>query len=317
MRKRIGTRLWIVMMVLVMVWSVGCQAATDTGTEAEAPQKQAGEGFPVTLTDDTDTAVTIDREPETIVSLMPSMTETAYALGLGEKMTGVTTNDDYPEEVKELETVGDMNIDVEKVVSLEPDLVLASPVNGDETIAKLRDLGLTVLAYEPKHLDDVFSMIRDVGQATGSSDQAETVVSGMEAEKKQAQEVAAAIREEDRVRVWMEVSPELHTSGKGTFMDELIQLAGGENVAAEHEGWDPVSSEKVVEWNPDVILHTHGDEKAIQFRGGWKEINALKNDRVEALEGSLVSRPGPRITQGLLQIAEALYPDAYADVVGP
>ncbi|MDR6225913.1 ABC transporter substrate-binding protein [Desmospora profundinema] len=312
---KIGSRLWVLMLVLVMVWSVGCQAVTDTGKEAGQPQEQAGESFPVTLTDGTDTEVTIESEPKAIVSLIPSMTETAYALDLGDKMVGVTTNDDYPEEVKELETVGDMTIDVEKVASLKPDLVLASTMNG-EAINKLRDLGLTVLSYEPQNLEDVFQMIRDVGQATGSVEKAEEVVSGMEEEKKQAQEVAAAVKDDDRARVWMEVSPELHTSGKGTFMDELITLAGGENVATDHEGWDPVSSETVVQWNPDVILFTHGDEKAIQSRGGWKKVNALKEGRIEALEGNLVSRPGPRITQGLLHLAEVLYPEAYSDVVG-
>lgn len=309
-------RLWVLLFALVMVWSVGCQASTDADKEGAQPQKQTGEGFPLTLTDDTDAEVRIERQPERIVSLIPSMTETAYALELGENMVGVTANDDYPQAVQEVEKVGDMTINVEKVAELKPDLVLASPINGQETIDKLKDLGLTVLCYEPQNVDSVLQMIRDVGQATGTVEQAEKVVADMEKEKQQVEQVAATVKnDKERVAVWMEVSSDLHTAGKGTFMDELITIAGGENVAADHEGWDPVSSETVIKWNPDVILHTHGDQKAVQSRSGWKEIEAVKNDRIEGIDSDLVSRPGPRITQGLLQLAEALYPEAYAEVV--
>lgn len=301
-------------LALALVWSVGCQPSTTGDTEGDQPQQQTGEGFPVTLTDDTDTEVRIDSEPERIVSLIPSMTETVYMLDLGEKVVGVTTNDDYPTEVKEVEKVGDMTVNAEKVAELKPDLVLASPVNGQETIDQLRDLGLTVLSLEPQNLDAVLQMMRDVGQATGAMEQAEKVVSDMEKEKELAERVAATAKDEAKVKVWMEVSPDLHTSGKGTFIDELITVAGGENVAADHEGWDPVSSETVIQWNPEVILFTHGDEKAVQSRSGWKEVDAVKQDRIQPVDSNLVSRPGPRITRGLLQIAEALYPEAYAEV---
>lgn len=307
-------RVLALVLTLAMVWSVGCQAPSAADKEGAKPQ-QTEVGFPVTLTDDTDAEVSIDDESQRIVSLIPSMTETAYALGLGEKVVGVTTNDDYPEEVKEVEKVGDMTINVEKVAELKPDLVLASPVNGQETIDKLRELGLTVLSYEPQNLNDVFQMIHNVGQATGAMEQAEKVISDMKKEKELAERVAATVKDDkERVKVWMEVSSDLHTSGKGTFIDELITAAGGENVAADHEGWDPVSSETVIQWNPDVILLTHGDEKAVQSRGGWQEIDAVKHDRIQRVDSNLISRPGPRITQGLLQIAEGLYPEAYAEV---
>ncbi len=99
-------------------------------------------------------------------------------------------------------------------------------------------------------------------------------------------------------------------------MDELITLAGGKNVAKGEKGWFQASSENVVKWNPDVILYTHSDkEEKIAARGGWKSIQAIKEDRVEQLDSNIVSRPGPRITQGLLQISEAIYPEIYAETV--
>jgi iron complex transport system substrate-binding protein len=314
-RWRRISAVWLsLLLVFVMV---GCGSTPNAGDNPSAggdSGKQEAD-FPVTLTDGTNTKVTVKKEPKRIISLIPSMTETAYALGLGDRMVGVTTNDDYPAEAKKVEKVGDMNIDEEKVLSLKPDLVLASSgLNDKKTIEKLRKLGLTVVAYEPQDLDGVFQQIRDVGKATGAGKEAEQLIGKMKKEKQLAEKVAAKVPADKQAKVWIEVSSDLFTAGDETFMNELITLAGGKNVATGEKGWFQASSENVVKWNPDVILYTHPDKKEkITSRGGWKSIQAVKEGRVEHLESNIVSRSGPRITEGLLQISKAIYPDIYAE----
>ncbi|EGK08891.1 iron (Fe) ABC superfamily ATP binding cassette transporter, binding protein [Desmospora sp. 8437] len=312
------TRISAIWLSLLLVFAVvGCASTPNAGdsTPAVGDSGKQEAGFPVTLTDGTHTKVTVKKEPKRIISLIPSMTETAYALGLGERMVGVTTNDDYPAEVKKVEKVGDMNIDTEKVLSLKPDLVLASEgLNGKETVDKLRKLGLTVIAYEPEDLNGVFQQIQDVGKATGAGKEADRLIGKMKKEKQLAEKIAAKVPADKQAKVWIEVSSDLYTAGDETFMNELITLAGGKNVATGEKGWFQASSENVVKWNPDVILYTHPDKKEkITSRGGWKSIRAVKEGRVEQLETNIVSRPGPRITEGLLLISKAIYPEIYAE----
>jgi iron complex transport system substrate-binding protein len=301
--------IFVTAMVLVLV-AAGC-SPSQQGTEKAGHDQHASGSYPVTVTDQTGQKVTLKKEPKRIVSLMPHMTEIAYALGEGNHVVGVTTNDDYPKQVKKLPKVGDMNINAEKVVELKPDLVLASPNNDPKTIDKLRKLGLPVLVYEGTNLKEVFQSIETVGQAVHAEKKADQVIAEMKKEQKEAQQVAKSVADNQMAKVWLEVSPDLFTGGKGTFMDELITLAGGKNVAGNIQGWKQVSGEKVVQWNPDVILMTHPDEKEVKKRSGWKNIDAVKKNRVHVLDTNLVSRPGPRITDGLLEISKALYPKEF------
>ncbi|PTX51484.1 iron complex transport system substrate-binding protein [Melghirimyces profundicolus] len=315
---RSWSRWMVLILALSMLFTVsGCTSVPGANQEADRGQEKQSAGFPVTLKDDTGKQVKVKKKPERIVSLIPSMTETVYAVGAGDRVVGVTTHDNYPEEVKKVEKVGDMKINPEKVVSLKPDLVLASTgLNGEETIEKLRKLGLTVIAYEPKDLKGVYKQIEAVGKATGNEKRASEWIKKMEQEKETAEKIASQVPEKKRAKVWVEVSPDLFTAGNHTFMNELIILAGGENVANGQEGWVQVSEEKVVKWNPDVILYTHSEKKEkIASRDGWKNIRAVKEDRIEHLNTDIVSRPGPRITKGLLHITKAIYPKEYARTV--
>ncbi|MCS1351976.1 ABC transporter substrate-binding protein [Mechercharimyces sp. CAU 1602] len=310
----------ILLLALVMAFSVvGCSAepeankASDQETKVE--QKADEVSYPVTVTGDDGEKVTLTEEPKRIISLIPSTTEIAFALGLGDRVVGVTANDDYPAEVSEIEQVGDMNINAEKVMELKPDLVLGANMNGD-AIKKLRGLGLNVLVAEGQNLEGVYKSIENVGEATNQVAEAKKVVAEMKDDVAKVESAVADLSEDERVDVWYEVSADLYTTGKNTFMNELITVAGGNNVAASQEGWVQVSAEKVVEWNPEVIIFTHGEtEKAasaqISDRAGWGKIQAVKEDRLQQLDGNLVSRPGPRITKGLLEVATALYPERF------
>lgn len=304
---------WLMICLLVLTMGLtGCSQAAQPHADHGGKQ----DTYPITVKDASGQNVTIKHQPQRIVSLVPSNTEIAFALGLDQRIVGVSSLDNYPAEAMKKEKVGDMKIDVEKVVSLKPDLVLANPMNGQDTIGQLRKLGLTVLVVDGQSLKGVEDSILLVGKVTGATDKARQVVAGMEKEKNEVTKKVASIPTNKRVKVWIELDPTLYTAGSGTFMDELIRLAGGINVAAGQKGWPQVSAEQVVKWNPDVIIVTYdtgGNKVASQIasRSGWAGINAVKQKRIVTVNPDLVNRPGPRVTQGLKQIAQALYPQVF------
>lgn len=286
------------------------------GQEGEPDAEAADTKYPLTVTDDSGTEVTIAEEPRTIISVLPSVTEIVFALGLDEEVIAVTENDDYPEEVHDKEKVGGMELNMEKIVSLEPDLVIAGLLNG-KAVEKMRDLGLTVLVAEGEDLAGTYASIELIGEVTNRAAEAEAIVSAMKDDVAYVQDNVADIPEDEQVNVWIEVSPDLFTPGAGTSMDELITLAGGRNVAADElDGWGQLSEENVVALNPDVIIGTYGEDevqKAVADRTSWSELGAVENDRVYGIEASILERTGPRLTEGLLRLAELFYPDAFLE----
>lgn len=285
-------------------------------TEQEDTADDLAAVFPITVTDATGKEVTIESQPERIVSVMPSSTEIAFALGLGDKVVGVSDYDNYPKEVLELEKVGGLQLNFEKIVSLDPDLVLANTGNG-QSIEKMRDLGLNVLVLGAQSLEGTFEDIRLTGKATGTAEQAEQVIEKMKDERDQVAEVVSSIPEDERKTVWIEVGQDLFSVGSGTFMNELVELAGGKNIMADQEGWPQVSEEEVIEKNPDVVLVTYakfveGDlVEIVKQRQNWQNITAIQENQIYSLDGDIATRPGPRITQVLQEIAESLYPEKF------
>jgi len=233
-------------------------------------------------------------------------------------LVGVSDWDNYPEEVNQIERIGGLEPNLEKILSLEPDLVLAQASVNDRSIQPMRDAGLTVLVLPASQtFEDVYETLRILAQATGAREQAEAVIEQMEAKKAEIVAKVADLDETEKVRVWVEVSPDLYTAGKGTFIDDLIRLAGGINVAAEVEGWGQLSEEQVIAAQPDVIITTYRDyseqppAQMIQARKGWAEIPAVRENRIYDVNSDIVSRPGPRLADGLEAVARSLYPDRF------
>ncbi|MGV8083393.1 MAG: ABC transporter substrate-binding protein [Coriobacteriia bacterium] len=304
----------MVALVLSMAMLTACSTTTaeDDSQNGNRGNIGATTAFPVTITDDASRTVTIKAEPERIVSLAPANTEILFALGLGDKVVGVTTYDDYPAEVADIEKVGDfMSPNLEAIAAENPDLVLATTGVQEDTIKQLEKLGAIVIAIDPQNLEGVYSAIERVGKVTGTSEKAAEVVEGM---KDDVAEIQAAVKSSPKVTTFIEIAQNpLYTAGKDTFMDELITLAGGTNVVAE-SGWVAYSSEQLVAANPDVYFATKGsmsDPASIAQRPGYADLSAVKNGRVIILDDNLVSRPGPRVVQGLKQIAEGLHPEAF------
>lgn len=287
----------------------GCGGNASSPSTSTGSATSASSAFPATITDDASHTITVKTAPKRIVSLAPADTEILFALGLGSNVVGVTSYDDYPSEVASISKVGDFaGPNIEAVAAAKPDLILATSGVQADVVKKLEDLGATVVVLDPQNLSGVYTDIERVGKATGSSARANDLVGSMKAD---VQSIQASVAGSPTVSAFIEIGQNpLFTAGKGTLMDELITLAGGRNVVTQ-PGYVSYSAEQLIKANPDVYLATKGsssDPSAIEKRAGFSAISAVKNKRVVILDDSQVSRGGPRIVDGLKQIALGLHP---------
>ncbi|WP_028777860.1 ABC transporter substrate-binding protein [Shimazuella kribbensis] len=292
--------------ILLVCSLIGCQSVQMSNDQS--PVDPGDVKYPLTIKDQAGNTVTIPKIPERIISLVPSNTEILFAIGAGQKVVGVTTNDDYPKEVKSLPKVGDMTINAEKVVAQKPDIIFASMLNGKETIDKLKKLGLTVFVLDANSIKGVYQSIDLAGQVTNQLNQSDQLIGKMEQEKLKVFREVAQAKKNKLVKVWIESDPSLYTAGKGTLLNELITIAGGDNVAKNIAGWPQISSEQVVKWNPDVIVSMYGDTSVIKNRAGWSTVNAVKEKKIISIDPNIISRPGPRIIEAMQQLAKTFYP---------
>lgn len=304
---------FILLTVALLVIGIlsGCSSTTDN-TEVITEK-----GYPVTVKDDTGHEVTIESEPTRIISLMPSITETLFALGLEDKVIGVTAFDNYPENVQEkVEYVfqDGLKPNVEQIVNLQPDLILLGSLNED-LASQLNDLNIPVVTLNPQNLDAVYQSIETLGIITNTQEKADEMVQAMKEKEASIIKKVATLDENEKVRVWVEVSIDLWTAGKGTFMDELITKAGGINIV-DQDGWIQYNEEKILDANPQVILTTYSyyvpnPSETILNREGWQDVEAVQTKHIVDLDSDLVTRTGPRIVDGFEEIAKALYPDLF------
>lgn len=297
------------------------QTETGTGTEAEV-EKEATAAFPITVTGADGVEVEIEAAPGRIVSLTPTNTEIAYELGLGEEIVGVSDNDTYPEDVNNKERVGGMEFNVEKIISLTPDLVLADNSAGESAtpgFQQLRDAGIDVLVIDNvATIDGMYEAFHLMGEATGTMAQADTEVEELKAGFAELEEKADTIPEEERKQVFFEIDPTLYTPGGDTYLHEVMDIVNAENIASAEQGWPQLTEEAVIEKNPDVILINYGAyvENAVDgvlSRPGWDSVTAVKEKAVYEMDADLTSRTGPRLLLGAEAIAEAVYPDVFAE----
>lgn len=279
--------------------------------EVELPESK----YPMEVEDGLGNKVTIQNKPWKIVSLAPSHTEILYTLELGNKIVGVDNNSDYPEDTKNKEKVGDyLSVNVEKIIELGPDLVIQYGPGDENVNARIREAGIAILSYEPESIDEVINLMLELGKITDTVATAkmETIVMQSKLEY-----ITNTVKDAEKTKVFYEVwNDPLMTAGPGTFLDELITLAGGENIAKDaQEGYPIYDIEQLIEKDPEVYLSAKDSEEktveSIKNRSGFEGINAIKNDRVYLLEPNIISRPGPRIVDGLEIIAKSLHPELF------
>ena len=275
---------------------------------------------PGTYTDDMGRTVAIDQISQRIVSHVPSITETLFALGLGEKIVGVSDFCDYPEEAKLKPSVGNyFNPSIENIVALDPDLVLTD--GHSENIKQLDELEppITFMVIDPKDIDGIFKDIELLGKVTGTEGKAEKLINDM---NKRMSEIASLVEDAPRARVFYIVDATAltlpWTAGPGSFADSLITMAGGENIAAQAQGaWVQFSLEQIVDSDPEIIIlpAKHGtaftSPEVLEGHPVWRGITAVKQGRIYIIDGDLVDRSGPRIVQGLEEMAKIIHPELF------
>lgn len=262
--------------------------------------------YPVSFVDDAGREIVLEEEPQRIVSLASSVTEKLFALGLGERVVGVTTECNYPEEALEKPKMGDVQIDVEAIVAADPHLIFT--MSGmDEPIQQLRDLGFTVVVVEPATLDDILVWIQRIGDLTGVSEEAEAMIQYME--ERMGAIRAKAQEKEESPQVFVEVwNDPIMTIGPGTFIQDIIEMAGGTNMGEDlPQAWATISFEQLLAENPDVIVVVWDTPERVYERQGWEGIAALEKEQVYYIHPDFLFRPGPRIVEGLEQLFDILY----------
>jgi iron complex transport system substrate-binding protein len=318
-------KLYSLLLVVLLTVGVlaGCAEKKDQVNEENktSVEKKTEEiTYPVTLTDAAETKVIIEKKPEKIVSLIPSNTEIAFALGLEKEVVGVTDFDNYPEAATKKEKIGGQEINLEKIISLKPDLVLAHASwasNAEAGLQQLKNAGIPVIVVnDAQNFDQVFDSIDMIGKATGETAKADEIITGMKDKLEDIKAKAGVIKEKKKVLVEVSPAPEIYTSGKNTFMDQMLSLINAENIANDQEGWIKIDQEAMIKRNPDVILTTYGfyvknPVEQVLTRKGWETVNAVKNKHVVDVDSDRVTRSGPRIVEGVEDLAKAIYPEIF------
>jgi len=252
--------------------------------------------------------------PARIISLAPNLTEIVFALGAGDRLTAVTSYCDYPPAAREKEKVGDtIQPNIERIIALKPDLVLVSTSSQLEQLTnRLDQLSIPVYVTDPRTVHEVIVSIRRIGEVTGTNEQAEKLVGAMERRIATVQE---RVRNTKKVRVLyaLQTGP-LITPGGHTFINDLLTLAGADSISAsEAADYPQFSLESVVARAPEAIIvqdsHGAGGPNDAELRRIFAATPAIRNDRIVRVDPDLVTRPGPRIVEGLEMLANRLHPN--------
>jgi len=280
--------------------------------------------WPLEITDDHGRTVNIAETPERIVSLAPSITEILFALDLGDKVVGVTDYCDYPEELVEKIETGETqrigapfpSFNLEIIVDLMPDIAFAIGATVPDYVDDLVGLGIPTIILQPEIIDDIFHDIELVGIIVGKQGDAAALVADLEDD---IDEIVAKVANAPVQSVFYGVDVSdpamLWTVGNGTFIDDLITLAGGDNIAGNLEGWPTYNLEDLVNSNPDVIVLGGANwgvsAEEVASRPIWQDLDAVKNGNIYAIDDTTLVRPGPRIANGLELLAGLIHPEFF------
>lgn len=249
------------------------------------------------------------------ISLAPSTTEILFALGLDEEIVAVSLFCDYPEKAKTKEKAGDFSQpNIEKILSLKPDYIFCTGLEQAQAILALKRLGLKVYVQDPKNLNELYATIKEIGNITLKNHQAEALIKDMQNRVDGISSKVKAIPVDKRKKIFLEIWHDpLTTAGKGSFINDLIVLAGGVNIATDTKRpFSIFSAEEVIQRNPDCIVLAYMDGskpgQLMAKRFGWENINAVKNNRVfNDIVPELLLRPGPRVVEGIRELYKRLY----------
>jgi iron complex transport system substrate-binding protein len=277
---------------------------------------------PIAITDGLGRTITLSSPAQRVVSLAPSNTEIMFAIGAGSQLVGRDAFSDYPAEAQQVTDIGGGfgELDSEVIVSLQPDLVLASDLTPPEQIQLLEELGITVFSLpNPTDFDGLYAIILTVATLSAHEAEGQALVESLKARVAAVETKIASVQ--DRPLVYYELDgtdPNAPwTPGPGTFISMLISKAGGENLGNMLQSeWAQISIETLIEQDPQIILlgnaHWGGiTPEGVAARSGWDILTAVQNDQIFPFDDNLVSRPGPRLVDGLEDMATFLHPELF------
>ena len=260
------------------------------------------------------------RQADRIVSMAPNLTEILFALGLDEEIVGVTLFSDYPAAAREKNRVGTFwQPNIEAVVAARPTVVVTLGIPGQKNLAeRLKRIGYHSLTVNIETVDELFEAITQIGIVTGKQRRAAEVINGM---KQKLKALSALVETTEKVRVlWVVQREPLRVAGRDTFMNEMIEMAGGENaIGPTVYQYPPIGAEQVIASRPEVIIEPimgQGDlsaqkDSALRYWSKFRNVPAVANGRVVVIPGGIVSRLGPRLYEGTETIARCLKPDLF------
>ena len=275
--------------------------------------------YPFTFLDDRKREITLAVAPKRIISIGPANTEIIFAIGAEQLLVGVDRYSDYPEAAKQITRIGGLlSPSFDKIVALNPDLVILGASTHPEIMDKLVALNVPVATILPENLDEIYQRIGLFGQICDKSAKAEQVIRQMKGRVKRVREVIDAIPKSERKSVFYEVWYDpLQSAGPGSFIHDIIELGGGINIAGDAKtAWPLFSLETLIVRNPEVIFTTRKKSVTELLEGhrkAWNRISAVEAKRVYQLNGNEISRPGPRVVRALEAIAQALYPKQFKE----
>ncbi len=304
------------LLFVILVFSMLLSACASQAAPAETNSPE-----PIVSVDATGAEIRLAAPAQKIISLAPSNTEILFAVGAGQQVIAREDFSNFPPEAAALPSVGGNmgQLNMEEIVRLQPDLILASPLTAPEVIQSLKEITPAVYVLpNPTNLDELYANLVTVGTLTGRSAEANQLVESLSGRAKAVLDKVASVTERPKVFYELDSTDPAKpwTAGPGTFVDMLISQAGGQNIGASLSGeWVQISQEELIVQDPDVILL--GDAaygvtpEQVAARPGWGELAAVKGNRVVAFNDDLASRPGPRLIDGLEAMAKIFHPDLF------
>ncbi len=279
----------------------------------------AAQKYPLALLDDLDEKIVMEEKPEKIISLSPNTTEILFAVGAGDNVIGVTTFADYPEKATKVEKIGTITEpNIEKIITMEPDLVIAASVNKIETVERLKELNIKVAGFSSDSVEIAIENIQKIGLLTGNQEKADQIAIDMKNKIDLIKNlVEEHLKTNEKPKVFYELwNDPLFTAGKNNFVDDLIQMAGGTNIGRLAEGqWPQYSLEKLLMEDPEVYISTpHSAQmqvsvEAVKSRERFQPISAIQNDRIYIIDANILNRASPRLITGLELVTKAVFPE--------
>lgn len=323
MKKSIVIILSIFLLTAVVALS-GCTGQQSTNATV-SPSTVATAHYPVTVTDDYNRTATFSQEPQRIISLSSENTEIIYALGLGDRVVGDNDYDDYPAAAVNMTKIGGLtNVNVEKVASLNPDVIFANTLNPQDTVNKLDSMGYKVIVNNITDIAGIENAIMRVGAVCNASDNATVIVNNIKAEQKAITDKTSTLNDSQKPSVllltgYMPGEP-FYVFGSDTYGDSLIKIAGGINAASNISGYGVMSDEAIIEANPDIIIvpvdgFMTTDKDFKDFKAGnetWmKGMKAMDDGHIYEVDGDTVNRAGPRVVNAMDALSKAIHPELF------